>query len=98
MNATLDNTLTLLLVTLVVLILVVFTLLIVLKYRKKREAHQLEKERMQFEWEQQLLRVKLEIQEFSFKSISQEIHDNIGQVLSLSKLHLNTININYIIR
>jgi two-component system, NarL family, sensor kinase len=41
--------------------------------------------------EQELLRTQLEIQEQTFRNISQEIHDNIGQVLTLAKLNLNTI-------
>ena len=42
-------------------------------------------------YEQTLLQSQLEIQEQTFRNISQEIHDNIGQVLSLAKLNLNTI-------
>lgn len=34
---------------------------------------------------------KLEIQEQTLKTISQEVHDNIGQVLSLAKLNINTM-------
>jgi signal transduction histidine kinase len=33
----------------------------------------------------------LEIQEQTFNSISQEIHDNVGQILSLTKVQLNII-------
>ncbi|MEO8116645.1 MAG: ATP-binding protein [Bacteroidota bacterium] len=43
------------------------------------------------EYEQTIFKVQLEIQEQTFKNISQEIHDNIGQVLSLAKLNLNVI-------
>jgi two-component system, NarL family, sensor kinase len=39
---------------------------------------------------QELLQTQVEIQEQTFKNISEEIHDNIGQVLSLVKLNLNT--------
>lgn len=40
---------------------------------------------------QELLRSEIEIHEQSFENISHEIHDNIGQVLSLAKLNLNAI-------
>jgi len=43
------------------------------------------------QYERTLLQSQLEIQEQTFRNISQEIHDNIGQVLSLAKLNLNTI-------
>lgn len=38
-----------------------------------------------------ILQTQLEIQEQTLKNISQEIHDNIGQALSLAKLNLNTM-------
>ena len=41
-----------------------------------------------------LLQTQLEIQEQTLKTISQEIHDNIGQVLSLAKLNLSRMDIN----
>ena len=45
--------------------------------------------RMQAKFEQELLKTKLEIQEQTFNNISQEIHDNIGQTLTLAKLNLS---------
>jgi two-component system, NarL family, sensor kinase len=39
---------------------------------------------------QTLLQSQLEIQEQTLKTISQEIHDNVGQVLTLAKLNLAT--------
>ncbi len=51
----------------------------------------LEKERMNIEFEQTLLKSKLEIQELTLNDISREIHDNIGQVLSLVRINLNTL-------
>jgi signal transduction histidine kinase len=44
-------------------------------------------------FKQTLLQTQLEIQEQTLKNISQEIHDNVGQVLSLAKLTLNTMDI-----
>ena len=46
---------------------------------------------MNIEFEQTLLKSKLEIQELTFNDISREIHDNIGQVLSLVRINLNTL-------
>ena len=46
-------------------------------------------------WHQQeLLQARLEIQEQTYRNISQELHDNIGQALSLVKLNINTIDLN----
>ena len=50
-----------------------------------------ERERMKLQFNEQLLRSQLEIQEQSFNTISMEIHDNVGQTLSLLKVQLNII-------
>jgi len=47
---------------------------------------------MSIQFAQTLLQSKLEIQEQTFHDISQELHDNIGQVLSLVSIHLNTLD------
>ena len=43
-------------------------------------------------FKQELLRSQIEMQEQTFNSISQEIHDNVGQILSLVKVQLNIID------
>jgi len=40
----------------------------------------------------ELLRVQLEIQDLTFSAISHEIHDNVGQILSLAKVQLNLLS------
>ena len=39
-----------------------------------------------------LLQTRLEIQESTFQTISQEVHDNSGQLLTLAKLQLNRMD------
>lgn len=43
-------------------------------------------------FKQELHNAQLEIQEQTMKDISWEIHDNVGQILSLAKLNINTMN------
>lgn len=43
--------------------------------------------------EQHIIKAKLEIQEQVLKNIIKEIHDNIGQILSLAQLHLGTLDV-----
>jgi signal transduction histidine kinase len=62
-------------------------------YRRRQQKHLLEKEQLRVSYERELLKTRLEIQEQTFRNISQEIHDNIGQVLSLTKLNLSTMDI-----
>ena len=52
----------------------------------------MEQERMAMEFEQTLITSKLEIQEETLAYMGKEIHDNIGQVLSLVKLNLNMLS------
>lgn len=78
--------------TLIFFILISFSVGQVLLFKKKREQHFFEMKKMQMHYEQELLRTQLEIQEQTMKHIAQEIHDNVGQMLSLAKLNLNTID------
>ena len=47
---------------------------------------------MENTYNNQLLQTKLEVQEQSFKHFSEEIHDNVGQLLSIVKMQLYTIS------
>jgi signal transduction histidine kinase len=76
-------------VTVIFLLLGFFFLLVFLLYKKKQNAHQQKITALHAE----LLQSQLEIQEQTLHMISQEIHDNIGQVLSLAKLNLGTIDL-----
>ena len=58
---------------------------------RKQNAMLLREQQLQSQYQQTLLQTQLEIQEQTFKNISQEIHDNIGQALTLAKLNLNTM-------
>jgi len=77
--------------SLIIIVLLVFILLFINEYNNKKRVHITEKIEMENEFQQTLLQTQLEIQEQTLKNISQEIHDNIGQALSLAKLNLNTM-------
>jgi two-component system, NarL family, sensor kinase len=79
--------------TIVFLILGGFIISFIFLYRYRKNKMLLEKEQMKTSFQQELLRTQLEIQEQTLKNISQEIHDNIGQMLSLAKLNLATANV-----
>ncbi|HEU5053437.1 MAG TPA: ATP-binding protein [Hanamia sp.] len=65
---------------------------LVLVYQKRQMKFFREKELLVNLHKNEVLQTRLEIQEQTFKNISQEIHDNIGQVLSLVKLNINTMD------
>jgi len=73
-------------------ILVVFIIIFISLYQKRYYNHLKEKQEMHSNFQQELLKTQLEIQEETFRNISQEIHDNIGQALSFVKLNLNTVD------
>ncbi|MBV9989503.1 MAG: hypothetical protein JO301_17615 [Chitinophagaceae bacterium] len=68
-----------------------FVLLLLFVFLRRQRKNKQEKEEMKNRYERTLLKTQLEIQEQAFSYISQEIHDNIGQVLSLVRLNLNTL-------
>jgi signal transduction histidine kinase len=77
-----------------ILILSVFIISFTLLFQRRRQQHTLEITEMTNKYAQELLRSQLEIQEQTLRTISQEIHDNIGQVLSLAKLQLYSLKDN----
>ena len=77
--------------TIAFLILAGFVIFFLVMYMRRKTKNMLEKQQMKSEFSQTLLQTQLEIQEQTLKNISQEIHDNIGQALSLAKLNLNTM-------
>ncbi len=88
-----DLSLSIIYLTLGFLLLGVFIILFISLYRIRMNKHIKEKKELRDLFEKELLRTQLEIQEQTLKIISQEIHDNIGQVLSLAKLNLSTMDI-----
>ena len=79
--------------TIIFLLVALFLVSFLFLFRKRQNQNKKEKEKMKSEFAQEMLQAQLEIQEQTFKSISQEIHDNIGQLLSLAKLNLSRYEI-----
>ena len=75
--------------TLLAFLLVGFILGMFFFYQRKRQKQEREMVRLKEEYEQEVLRSQLEIQESTMKTIAQELHDNIGQSLSVIKLWMS---------
>lgn len=69
-----------------VLLLLVFLFSFVYRYQKKTISFVEEKEQMQSKFEQALLQSQVEVQENTYRQIAKELHDNIGQLLSTTKM------------
>ena len=78
--------------TLMFLLLAYFIIKFIFFYQKRQNEYLKERERLKNEFHKELLSAHLEIYEHTLKHISQEIHDNIGQVLSFIKLNLSSVN------
>ncbi len=75
-----------------ILALVVFISLIIYRYQQKQNTYFKDIEILNASHEKTLLQSQLEIQEQTLQHLSREIHDNIGQKLTLAKLYLNTFD------
>src|SRR6201986_929873 len=73
------------------LLLVGFIVTTLFLYQRRQHRQEQQLARVKDEYQQELLRSQLEIQETTFKTIAQELHDNIGQVLSVVKLSLSIL-------
>jgi two-component system, NarL family, sensor kinase len=73
------------------LLLVGFIVTILFLYQRRQQRQEQEMERVKDMYEKEALRSQLEIQENTFKAIAQELHDNIGQMLSVAKLSLSVL-------
>lgn len=80
-----------LIVIAIFVMLIGFIIFFIISYYRRQINFVNEKKDLKTEFTQTLLNTQLEIQEQTLKTISEEIHDNIGQALSLAKLKLNTL-------
>lgn len=85
-NEVLITSLAGIIIFLVITGMVVFILLF---YQRKKFRHYQQIVDMKKRFSEELLKSQLEIQEETFNRISQEIHDNVGQVMSLAKVQIN---------
>jgi len=78
--------------TLVVLCIIIIILFIV--FQKRKNLLILKQKEAEKQFEQEITKTHIEIREETFRNISWELHDNIGQLLTLAKIQLqNSDNI-----
>ena len=83
-------TTTILAVILVLLFFGILFLVMLAYYNFRRRQTAKEKKEMQAAFEEQLQQARLEIQHQTLTYLAQEIHDNVGQILSLAKIQLSS--------
>ncbi|WP_454804547.1 sensor histidine kinase [Mucilaginibacter phyllosphaerae] len=77
-----------LIATCIFLLAPAFVVIYVSMYNKRKKRHIEEKALLELQFQQELLKAQVEIQEQTLNHISREIHDNVTQVLSFVKLNL----------
>lgn len=77
--------------TLLLALFAFFLIAYLLVQKDKQNKFQLEKARITYWYQNEILRVRLEVQENAMDQISKEIHDNIGQLLSLAQMNMYAI-------
>ena len=79
--------------TLFFFLITFFVIVFVIIHQRQSNKYIKEKENMKNMYQQEILKAQLEMKEQTLHTISQEIHDNLGQLFSLVKLNLNTIKL-----
>lgn len=61
-------------------------------YNRRKKRHKEEKEQLKKDFDNELLKSQMEVQEQTMQTIASNLHDNIGQLLSLTVVTLSSIN------
>src|SRR3954471_1551140 len=69
-------------------VLVFFIIIFIVMYQRRYYRFLREKQQLQNSFQNEILKTQLETQENTFFQIGEEIHDNIGQLLSSTKMML----------
>ncbi len=77
--------------TFLMLILVIFIISFFFIHQRRQTQHKLEKASLKAQYEAEILNAENEIQEQTMRDISRELHDNVGQMLTLAKMQLNKL-------
>jgi len=76
-----------------IVVMVTFIIIILFFIQKKQRGFNSEMLAIITNRELEINKAQLEIQEQTFQEIGREIHDNVGQILSLAKLGINTLDL-----
>ncbi len=75
----------------VIFFLAAFVVIFFMAFQRRKNRLLMEKYEAQQRFQQELASSRLEIQEQTFKNIAWELHDNVGQLLSVANLQLNML-------
>lgn len=71
----------------------IFIIIVMIRYYKRNNQYHQQIKYIEYQKNETLLQSQLEIQDQTLQHISRELHDNLGQIASLIKINLNTLQI-----
>ncbi|PCI32612.1 MAG: histidine kinase [Flavobacteriaceae bacterium] len=77
--------------TVIVLLMGIIVVVLFSFFQKKKVGYIAKQRENQQQFEEELTKSKIEIREQALQNISWEIHDNVGQLLSVARMQLNVI-------
>ncbi|WP_246168930.1 sensor histidine kinase [Rudanella paleaurantiibacter] len=77
--------------TVVFLLLAVFIVSFALVFQRRQLENLRERSALKAAYEEEILKAQIEMQNQTLQAIGRELHDNIGQLLSVTKLYLNQL-------
>lgn len=78
----------------VILLLTTFGIIFFITFQRRKNKLLVEKFEAEKRFEEELTQSRLEIQEQTLKNVAWELHDNIGQLLSVANMQLNILSKN----
>lgn len=78
----------------ILLLLIGYIVYFLFVYQRKQQENIAANRNREIKFQEQLLQSQLEIQEQTLQHIAHEVHDNLGQIASLVKINLNTLQLN----
>lgn len=72
-------------------VLIGFMISFIFTFKQKQQANLKEKAQLHAQYQQEIFQAQLEIQNQTLQHIGGELHDNIGQLLSVARLQLNML-------
>ena len=79
-------------ISLFILVMVTFVVIILFFIQKKQKGFISDLNTVKLNYEKELYKVQLEIQEQTFQEIAMEIHDNVGQLITLAKFGISALD------
>jgi len=78
-------------ICILLLMLVIFIILLAGLFKKRQTEYLQEKTNLQVQYQQEILQAQIEIQNQTLQQIGRELHDNIGQLLSVMSIKLDVL-------